>query len=96
MINQRIFLANVGDYSVGNAGPDAIEQDIDNLLANDQELLGITGDKTTLTTDVKTTLVAAINEHETQINNLTPYIISIGVDYPVTPIANQIFYKIIE
>ncbi len=40
MINQRIFSANVGDSSVGNAGPDAIEQDIDNLLANDQELLG--------------------------------------------------------
>jgi len=40
MINQRIFFsANVGDFSVGNAGPDAIEQDIDNLLANDQELL---------------------------------------------------------
>ena len=38
MINQRIFSANVGDSSVGNAGPDAIEQDIDNLLANDQEL----------------------------------------------------------
>ena len=35
MINQRIFSANVGDSSVGNAGPDAIEQDIDNLLAND-------------------------------------------------------------
>lgn len=40
IINQRIFSANVGDSSVGNAGPDAIEQDIDNLLANDQELLG--------------------------------------------------------
>lgn len=40
MINQRIFSANVGDSSVGIAGPDAIEQDIDNLLANDQELLG--------------------------------------------------------
>ena len=39
MINQRIFSANVGDFSVGIAGPDAIEQDIDNLLANDQELL---------------------------------------------------------
>lgn len=38
MINQRIFSANVGDSSVGFAGPDAIEQDIDNLLANDQEL----------------------------------------------------------
>lgn len=38
MINQRIFSANVGDSSVGIAGPDAIEQDIDNLLANDQEL----------------------------------------------------------
>ena len=73
MINQRIFSANVGDISTGQAGPDAIEQDIDNLLANDQELLGIVG------------------EHETEINNLTPYIISIGVDYPVTPIANQIF-----
>jgi hypothetical protein len=40
IINQRIFSANVGDSSVGTAGPDAIEQDIDNLLANDQELLG--------------------------------------------------------
>lgn len=40
MINQRIFSANVGDSSVGIAGPDAIEQDIDNLLANDQGLLG--------------------------------------------------------
>ena len=38
MIKQRIFSANVGDSSVGIAGPDAIEQDIDNLLANDQEL----------------------------------------------------------
>lgn len=70
MINQRIFSANVGDISTGQAGPDAIEQDIDNLLANDQELLGITGDKTTLTTDTKVSLVAAINEHETQINTL--------------------------
>ena len=68
MVNTRTFSANIGDASTGNAGPDAIETDIDNLLANDQELLGITGDKTTLTTDVKTTLVAAINEHETQIN----------------------------
>jgi parallel beta-helix repeat protein len=44
IINQRIFSANVGDSSVGNAGPDAIEQDIDNLLANDQELLGTLND----------------------------------------------------
>lgn len=44
MINQRIFSANVGDSSVGIAGPDAIEQDIDNLLANDQELLGTLND----------------------------------------------------
>ena len=44
MINQRIFLANVGDISTGQAGPDAIEQDIDNLLANDQELLGTLND----------------------------------------------------
>jgi hypothetical protein len=70
MINQRIFSANVGDSSVGNAGPDAIETDIDNLLANDQELLGTTGDKINLTTTNKTNLVAAINEHETQINSL--------------------------
>ena len=27
----RIFNANVGDESTGNAGPDAIEQDLDNL-----------------------------------------------------------------
>lgn len=47
MINQRIFSANVGDSSVGNAGPDAIEQDIDNLLANDQELLGTLNDHET-------------------------------------------------
>lgn len=70
MINQRIFSANVGDNSIGQSGPDAIETDIDNLLANDQELLGITGDKTTLTTDTKVSLVTAINEHETQINDL--------------------------
>lgn len=70
MINQRIFSANIGDISTGQAGPDAIEQDIDNLLANDQELLGITGSKANLTTDDKTNLVAAINEHETQINTL--------------------------
>ena len=44
MINQRIFSANVGDISTGQAGPDAIEQDIDNLLANDQELLGTLND----------------------------------------------------
>jgi hypothetical protein len=44
IINQRIFSANVGDSSVGIAGPDAIEQDIDNLLANDQELLGTLND----------------------------------------------------
>lgn len=44
MINQRIFSANVGDISTGQAGPDAIEQDIDNLLANDQELLGTIND----------------------------------------------------
>lgn len=30
----RIFNANVGDESVGNAGPDAIEQDLDNLFNN--------------------------------------------------------------
>lgn len=47
MINQRIFSANVGDSSVGIAGPDAIEQDIDNLLANDQELLGTLNDHET-------------------------------------------------
>lgn len=47
MINQRIFSANVGDISTGQAGPDAIEQDIDNLLANDQELLGIVGEHET-------------------------------------------------
>lgn len=70
MIEQRFFSANVGDNSTGQAGPDAIETDIDNLLANDQELLGITGDKTTLTTTNKTNLVSAINEHETQINSL--------------------------
>lgn len=62
MINQRIFSANVGDISTGQAGPDAIEQDIDNLLANDQELLGITGNKANLTTTDKTNLVVAINE----------------------------------
>lgn len=30
----RIFNANVGDESTGNAGPDAIEQDLDNLFNN--------------------------------------------------------------
>ena len=85
MVNTRTFSANVGDASTGNAGPDAIETDIDNLLANDQELLGITGDKTTLTTDVKTTLVAAINEHETQINDLGAYAVATGTnDYLAT------------
>jgi hypothetical protein len=34
----RTFSANVGDKSIGNAGPDAIEQDIDNLIANDELL----------------------------------------------------------
>lgn len=67
MINKRIFSANVGDTSTGNAGPDAIENDIENLLLNDQELLGIIGDKTNLNTTDKTNLVAAINEHETDL-----------------------------
>jgi len=52
MINQRIFSANVGDSSVGIAGPDAIEQDIDNLLANDQELLGTLNDHETQINDL--------------------------------------------
>mgnify|MGYP000936438463 CR=1 FL=1 len=30
----RIFNASVGEKSIGNAGPDAIEQDLDNLYAN--------------------------------------------------------------
>jgi hypothetical protein len=34
MIETRIFNADVGDESVGNAGPDAIEQDLDNLYNN--------------------------------------------------------------
>jgi len=34
MIETRIFNADVGDDSVGNAGPDAIEQDLDNLYDN--------------------------------------------------------------
>jgi len=34
MIETRIFNADVGDDSVGNAGPDAIEQDLDNLYEN--------------------------------------------------------------
>lgn len=67
MINQRIFSANVGDISTGQAGPDAIEQDIENLLANDQKLLDIIGNKANLKTTDKTDLVAAINEHETRI-----------------------------
>ena len=29
----RTFSANEGDYSVDNAGPDAIERDIDSLMA---------------------------------------------------------------
>lgn len=35
---QRIFTANEGDPSVDNAGPDAIEQDLDNLYINSKEL----------------------------------------------------------
>jgi hypothetical protein len=31
---ERIFNANVGDDSIGNAGPDGIEQDLDNLYSN--------------------------------------------------------------
>ena len=34
MIETRIFNADVGDESTGNAGPDAIEQDLDNLYEN--------------------------------------------------------------
>lgn len=35
MINKtRTFSANVGDKSIGNAGPDAIEHDIDNMMTN--------------------------------------------------------------
>ena len=34
MQTTRIFNADVGDESVGNAGPDAIEQDLDNLYQN--------------------------------------------------------------
>lgn len=34
MQKTRIFNADVGDESVGNAGPDAIEQDLDNLYEN--------------------------------------------------------------
>lgn len=30
----RTFSANVGDKSIGNAGPDAIEHDIDNMMTN--------------------------------------------------------------
>jgi hypothetical protein len=57
MINQRIFSANVGDSSVGNAGPDAIEQDIDNLLANDQELLGVLNYYDTLIDELDVALI---------------------------------------
>ena len=35
---ERIFTANEGDPSVDNAGPDAIEQDLDNLYINSKEL----------------------------------------------------------
>jgi len=38
MFTTRTFSANIGDESVLNAGPDAIEQDIDHLLANDTEI----------------------------------------------------------
>ena len=30
----RIFSANIGDKSIGSAGPDALEQDIDNMMTN--------------------------------------------------------------
>lgn len=74
MINQRIFSANVGDSSVGNAGPDAIEQDIDNLLANDQELLANDQE-----------LLGILNDHETQINSLGAYAVATGTnDYLAT------------
>lgn len=39
MYTERIFNANVGDESVLNSGPDAIEQDIDHLLENDTKLI---------------------------------------------------------
>ena len=38
MFTTRTFSANIGDESVLNAGPDAIETDIDHLLANDAEI----------------------------------------------------------
>ena len=59
MINQRIFSANVGDASISNAGPDAIELDIDNLLANDQELLGTINEHTTQINSLEAYAVAS-------------------------------------
>jgi len=41
IIKTRTFIANEGDPSVGNAGPDAIETDLDNLYDNSEELEGI-------------------------------------------------------
>lgn len=35
IIKARTFSANEGDLSTGNAGPDAIETDLDNIFAND-------------------------------------------------------------
>ena len=39
MFTTRTFSANIGDESVLSAGPDAIETDIDHLLANDALLI---------------------------------------------------------
>ena len=71
MINQRIFSANVGDSSVGNAGPDAIEQDIDNLLANDQELLGTLNDHETQINNLDAN--KADEEHEHTKSDITDF-----------------------
>ena len=38
IIKTRGFSANEGDPSIGNAGPDAIENDLDNLYNNSKEL----------------------------------------------------------
>ena len=38
IIKTRGFSANEGDPSIGNAGPDAIEQDLDNLYNNSKEI----------------------------------------------------------
>ena len=51
MFTTRTFSANIGDESVLNAGPDAIEQDIDHLLANDAEINNAKINKTDIVND---------------------------------------------